>query len=174
MVITVNFSAFIVYLLFTFVWGFDAFDGEELEVWALFEFLVCWIGFLEGEGEGWCGPLRIPKKSQIMWNHFYLLHLKWLNDLKCNLKLERVWITFPVTKSTSYICRAVGTINRGSVSFIVRYIFWLINILCGVWFLIIIMCISITCNTNVDRIVISIANVCGCTILICSRRWFNI
>ena len=51
------------YILFTFVCGFDAFDGEELVAWALFEFFVCWIGFLEGEGDGWCGPLRVPSEK---------------------------------------------------------------------------------------------------------------
>ena len=46
--------------LFTLVWVFDAFVGEELELWALFEFLVRRNGFREGEGDGWRGPLRAP------------------------------------------------------------------------------------------------------------------
>ena len=71
---------------------------------------------------------------------------------------------------TSNVCRVVGTSNCCSVPFISRHIFWLIR---SLWVVLItnIMCISITCNTNVNCIIFAIANIRSCTIMIWSRSF---
>ena len=75
-------------------------------------------------------------------------------------------------------CRTIGTIIRGSVSFTILQIFWLIRVLCWIvrWFPTNIMMriIPITCNTDVYCIILPITNISGCIILIWSRRRFAI